>query len=60
MNDMEEGLNEVAGWVNSIPGGSTSLQDVIIHNRKKPQPHVTFIVLVIGHEFFTVHNILFL
>ena len=49
MNDMEEGLNEVAGQVNSIPGGSTSLQDIIIHNHKKPQPHVTFTVLVIGH-----------
>ena len=45
MNDMEEGLNEVAGRVNSIPGGNTSLQDIIIHNRKKPQPHVTFTVL---------------
>ena len=45
MNDMEEDLNEVAGRVNSIPGGNTSLQDIIIHNRKKPQPYVTFTVL---------------
>ena len=31
MNDMEEGLNEVASWVNSMPGGNASLEG-IIHN----------------------------